>query len=276
MHAGVRTAVLACCLVLAGCGGFPGSQPAASQQTVTPAPVPDAPPQVAPGLTTDGVTDVDALVRAHVAGLSNTSHTIEHRRTVDDADGAPLVQQTTQAQIGAGYRSYTAVRTLTGPAVTDQVTRASSDDQREIQWIMGDGTNSSRIVADGQDTGASDPREALFFEPTFHERIRALFVGANVTAVTPLGEYDGYFHDTPVFLVHADGAADRSQFPVGPASRVGDVRFTALVSPEGVVRAYEVQYTVVRNGTTLHVTESLRYTDVGTTTVDADGFEPEA
>ncbi|MFC7018250.1 MULTISPECIES: hypothetical protein [Haloarcula] len=277
MDAGVPTAVLALCLVTAGCTGFVGSDPAASE-TVTPAPVPESPPTaVAPGLSEERVRDVDALVRAHVAGLSNTSYTVEHRRTVDDATGARRVDQTTRAEISAQYRSYTAVRTITGPAVTDQVIRAHSEDRRAIQWILGDGTNSSRIVADGRGIGAPPrpPREALFFEPTYHSRIRALFLGANVTAVVPVHTGDAETRGTRVVWVHASSAADRSQFPVAAADRVGDVSFTATVTPSGVVRSYDLQYTVVRNETTLRVTESLRYTDLGATTVDTDAVGPD-
>ena len=277
MDAGVRTAVLALCLVTAGCTGFVGSDPAASE-TVTPAPVPESPPTaVAPGLSEEGVRDVDALVRAHVAGLSNTSYTVEHRRTVDGATGARRVDQTTRAEISAQYRSYTAVRTITGPAVTDQEIRTHSEDRRAIQWILGDGTNSSKIVADGRGIGAPPrpPREALFFEPTYHSRIRALFLGANVTAVVPVHTGDAETRGTRVVWVHANSAADRSQFPVAAADRVGDVSFTATVMPSGVVRSYDLQYTVVRNGTTLRVTESLRYTDLGATTVDTDAVGPD-
>jgi hypothetical protein len=273
MGTGVRTAVLALCLVTAGCTGFIGSEGAASTETMTPAPVPDSPPlQVAPGLTETGVADADALVRAHVAGLSNTSFTVEHRRAVDDVGGTRRVQQTTRAEISAGYRSYTAFRRVSGPSVTDQVIRTHSEDRRAIQWILGDGTNSSRIVADGQGIGGPPrpPRDALFFEPTYHERVRALFLGANVTAVVPARAAVVKLHGTRVFRVRADGAANRSRFPVTPAERVGDVSFTATVSPAGVVHSYGVQYTVVRNGTRLRVTESLRYTDLGVTTVDAD------
>lgn len=274
MRASVRTAVLALCLVTAGCGGFVSGDSSVSQRTVTPAPVPDAPPEsVAPGLTEADVNDVDALVRAHVVGLSNTSYTVEHHRTVRDGNRTLVVRQDTRAEISAQYKQYTAVRRVTGPSVTDQVIRTQSEDRRAIQWILGDGTNNSRIIADGSGVGGPPlpPREALFFQPTFHERLRALFLGANVTAVVPASEEVSQVHGTPVLRVHADGAADRSQFPTAPADRIGDVSFTATVTPSGVVRSAAVQYTVVRNGTTLHVTESLRYTDVGVTTVDTDG-----
>ncbi|MFC6863121.1 hypothetical protein ACFQGE_06555 [Halomicroarcula sp. GCM10025817] len=276
MDAAVRTAVLALCLVTAGCTGFVGSDPGRSE-TVTPAPVPESPPAVlAPGLSEAGVRDVDTLVRAHVSGLSNTSYTVEHRRTVDGADGTRQVDQTTRAEISAGYQSYTAVRTITGPAVTDQVIRTRSEDRRAIQWILGDGTNSSRIISDGRGIGAPPlpPREALFFEPTYHSRIRALLLGANVTAVVPVRVDDGEARGPRRYRVHANGAADRSQFPVDAADRVGDVSFTATVTSSGVVQSYDLQYTVVRNGSTLRVTESLRYTDLGVTTVETDAVGP--
>jgi hypothetical protein len=225
-------------------------------------------------LTADGVSDVDALVRAHVAGLSNTSFTVKHQRTVNDVAGTRIVQQRTRAEIGPEYRTFTAVRTITGESVTDRVIRTSSDGRRTVQRVTDDGANSSGVVA-GERGVATPPREGPFFDPTYRERIRALFAGANVTAVTPADEEIGQVPGTRVYRIHADGATDRSQFPVSPTSRVADVWLTATVSPDGVIRSYTVHYTVVRNGTTLRVTESLRYTSLGTTSVATDGSDPE-
>ncbi|WP_276259953.1 hypothetical protein [Haloglomus litoreum] len=72
-----RLGTVALCglLVLAGCSAVPGGgpdDPGGPTPTLTPAPVPEpteAPEELAPGLTTDGVTDPLALANAHGEAL---------------------------------------------------------------------------------------------------------------------------------------------------------------------------------------------------------------
>ncbi|MBX0296086.1 hypothetical protein [Haloarcula nitratireducens] len=266
--------LLAGCLVTAGCTGLVGS-PDATTETLTPAPVPEEPPaRVAPGLTEAGVSDSDALTRAHVARLANVSYTLRHTRTVRTGDGDVRLRQTTVFRTGANYREYVARRTVTGTNVPETELRTRWADGRAIQLTTVNGTTRREIVADGRGIGAPPlpPREALFFEPTYNSRLTGLFDGANVTDVSPAREEVRQTYGAPVYRLRADGATDRSQFPVAPAERIGDIGFTAVVGPEGLVYDYGVQYTVVRNGTTLRVTESLRYGELGTTTPEfADG-----
>ncbi|WP_135303332.1 hypothetical protein [Haloarcula amylovorans] len=260
--------LLASCLVTAGCAGLVGSPDAASE-ALTPAPAPDEPPaSVAPGLTDADVTDSDALTQAHVARLSNVSYTLWHTRTVRTGDGDVRLRQRTTFRTSASYREYVARRVVTGTSVPATDRRTRWVDGRAIQRTTVNDTTRREIVADGRGIGAPPlpPREALFFEPTYNSRLAALFDGANVTGVTPAREEVRQTYGAPVYRVSACGAADRSKFPVAPAERIGNVGFTAVVGPEGLVYDYGVQYTVVRNGTTLRVTESLRYGEVGTTT----------
>ncbi|MBX0322346.1 hypothetical protein EGH21_04790 [Halomicroarcula sp. F13] len=269
MHRGAAVAALALCLVTAGCTGLVGSGSPSAGETVTPAPVPAQPPApVAPGLTEAGVTDTRALARAHVTTLGNVSYTLRHTRTVQTANGTVRLRQVTTGEFAANYRTYVATRTITGTEVPPTEIRTRWAEGRAVQWTTVNGTTRREIVADGRGIGAPPlpPRAALFFDPTYNGRVAALFAGANVTAVTRTSEEVMQTYRAPVSRVVADGAADRSQFPVVHAERVGDVRFTAVVGPSGVVYGYGTQYTVVRNGTTLHVTESLRYSDLGTTT----------
>jgi len=271
MRAGLRAAVLACCLVTAGCTGFLGSQGGDTAEAVTPAPVPAEPPAaVVPGLTERGVADADRLVRTHGERLGNTSYTLRHERRVRTATGTVYRQETTRLWTTANYDSYIALRNVRGEATVARRIRVRWADNRAVQQTTTNGTRSRRIVADGNGIGGPPlpPRDALFFDPTFADRLRDVLVGANVTAVEPTGEEVRQLRSAVVYRVVADGATEPTRFPQPPADRVGDVRVTATVTGDGLVQSYGVRYTVVRNGTELHVTESLRYTGLGSTTVD--------
>jgi hypothetical protein len=270
MHRGLRAAVVALCLALAGCGGFVGGPDRATP--VTPAPVPTPDPEtvrVAPGLTEAGVDDADALTRAHVAVLSNRSYTVDRRRLVETAAGTVRLRQDTRVETAAGYDAYQASRTVTGTAVSDRTVRTRWTDGRAVQWTTANGTTDRRIVADSRGIGGPPlpPRDALSFDPTFNQRLRVLFGAVTVTDVSLTNEEVMQLNQAPLYRVSTDGATDSARIPVVAAERVGDVSVTATVTPNGVVRSYALQYTVVRDGTTLRVTESVRYSDVGTTTV---------
>jgi len=279
MERPLAAAVVALCLLTAGCAGVLDGETgrADGPATVTPAPVPDDPPApIAPGLTRAGVTDADALARAHVARLANVSYTVRHVRIVRTADGGLRLRQVTRAETTAGYRAYTAVRTVSGPNVTEREIRTRWRDGRAVQWTTVDGRTRREIVADGRGIGAPPlpPRDALFFEPTYGERVRSVVAGANVTAVVRPREEIVQSYGAQVYRLRADGASDRTQYPVVPAERVGAVSVTVTVGPTGVVRSYGLQYTVVRNGTRLRVTESLAVSGIGSTTVGDRGFAP--
>lgn len=271
MRAGLRAAILACCLVTAGCTGFLGGQNGAAAEPVTPAPVPaDPPAAVVPGLTERGVADADALVRTHSELLANTSYTLRYQRRVRAANGTVRRRETTRLWTTAGYDAYRAIRTVRGEATADRRIRVRWADNRAVQWTTANGTRSRRIVADGSGIGGPPlpPRDALFFDPTFADRLRDVLTGANVTAVEPTGEEVMQLRSAVVYRIYADGTTDPSKFPRRPADRVSDVSVTATVTGGGLVQSYAVRCTVVRNGTEFQVTESLRYTGLGSTTVD--------
>jgi hypothetical protein len=273
MHGGLRVLGVVLCLTLAGCGGFVGGT--GPTDAVTPAPVPAPDPEivrVAPGLTEAGIDDADALARAHVTHLSNRSYTVDRRRLVETTEGTVRLRQHTRAEIAAGYDSYRAVRTVTGGTVTDRTVRIRWADGRAVQWVIENGTTDRRIVADSRGIGGPPlpPRAALSFDPTYNQRLRILFGAVNVTDVSLTNEEVMQINRAPLYRVSTDGATDRGRVPLVGGDRVGGVSFTATVTPRGIVRSYALQYTVVRDGTRLRVTESVRYSDVGTTTVPSE------
>ncbi|WP_254272073.1 hypothetical protein [Haloarcula marina] len=98
----LRLAVLACTLVLAGCGGFTTADEAA---TVTPAPVPTDGIQFPPGVTADGVVP-SALASAHAGSLATTDYTITTQQVVRETDDDEVVRQTTHTRWVAANASH--------------------------------------------------------------------------------------------------------------------------------------------------------------------------
>ena len=275
MRRGAVVAAVCLCLLSAGCAGLFGDD-AAAGETVTPAPVPTAdattgPDQRAPGIVGDRVVNATALGRAHVSQLSNTSYRVRHTRTV--MNGSDLHKRVrTRASISASYRSYTATRTVTGQGVTAREVHSTWRDGRGLRRTTVNGSTATEVVADSRGIGGPprSPRAALFFEPTFNGRLIALFSVTDITAIRPGDEVIKQLYGVSLYRITGTGSTDDSAVATRPVDRVTNVSLSATVTPSGVVRSYALQYTVV-NGTETHrVTESLRYSDLGTTDVVFD------
>jgi hypothetical protein len=272
MRRGAAIAAVCLCLLSAGCAGLFGDD-AAGRGTVTPAPVPTAdattgPDRHAPGVVGDRVVNATALARAHVAGLSNTSYRVRHTRTV--VNGTGLHERVrTRASISAGYRSYTATRTVTGQGVPAREVHSTWRDGRALRRTTVNGSTTTAVVADSRGIGGPPrpPRAALFFEPTFNGRLIALLSATNVTSVRPGDPVVEQLYGVSLYRIEGAGAADDSAVTARPVGRVTNVSFSATVTPGGVVRSYALQYTIVDGTDTYRVTETLRYSDLGTTDV---------
>ncbi|MUV51408.1 hypothetical protein [Haloarcula sp. CBA1122] len=272
MRRGAAIAVVCLCLLSAGCAGLFGDD-AAARETVTPAPVPTAdaptsPAQRAPGVVGDRVVNATALGRAHVAQLSNTSYRVHHTRTVMNGSGLHS-RVRTRASVSAGYESYTATRTISGESVTAREIHSTWRDGRALRRTTVNGSTSADVVADSRGIGGPPrpPRAALFFEPTFNGRLIALLSATNITSIRPGDEVIKQLYGVPLYRIKGTGSADDSAIATRPVDRVTNVSLSATVTPNGVVRSYALQYTVI-NGTDTHrVTEILRYSDLGTTDV---------
>lgn len=275
MRRWLAVVLVGCCLLSAGCTGLFGSE-AAATETVTPAPVPTADPttgseQLAPGIVGDRVVDPTALGRAHVRRLSNTSYQVRHSRTVMH-DGGLHERTRTRASVAANYRSYAATRTVTGQNVTDRRIETTWRDGRALQRTTVNGSTATEVVADSRGIGGppQPPRAALFFEPTFNDRLIALFSATNISSVRPGDTVIKQLYGASLYRVKGYGATDGTAVATRPADRVSNVSFSATVTPGGVVRSYALQYTVSHGPESYHVTEVLRYSDLGTTEVTFD------
>lgn len=268
---GAGLAVVGFCLLTAGCAGLFGSD-AATTEPVTPVPVPTADSTTTPERRAPGVVgDPTALAHAHVRALSNTSYRVRHSTTVRNNSGIQWREQT-RASIAAGYRSYTASRTVTGRPISAREVSTTFRDGRAVRRTTVNGMTTTAVVADSRGIGGPPrpPRAAMFFDPTYNERLITLFTHINSTSIRSGSPVVKQFYGVSLYRVRSTGATGGTAIATRPADRISNVSFSATVMPNGVVRSYALQYTVVNGSESRRVSETLRYSDLGTTTIEFD------
>ncbi|WP_254824040.1 hypothetical protein [Haloglomus halophilum] len=269
-------------LVLAGCsigtgGGVPDRTP-----TLTPAPIPggeraattDASGsggprlvegrQVAPGLRTGGVADPFALARAHHAQLSDHSFTRADSRTVVDGNGT-LRATRTDIEVARGGTPFLLTRSSVSAPRYD-VNAPYSD---AMIYHDGDAAFYRLVAADnvtyGTDAGATAAEvesdrtgsdAVLGLLTTFRWEVTRLEIGGAVR------------YRLESTAVVAPDALDDAYLLTDP--RDAEVRM--LVGPDGRVYRYRLEYETTYDGRRAGVTETARWSDVGTTTVDPPGW----
>ncbi|MFC5971661.1 hypothetical protein ACFPYI_09990 [Halomarina salina] len=270
----MRTALavaLACLLVLAGCGtgGPGGSGPVAS--TVTPAPVPDgATPtsdrsqRLAPGLTAEGVVAPTALVGAHTAALRGQSFTTLRGAVTYAEDGRFRSEVSTRGLVSADRRQLLVDRRATGPLVR-QVGLAG----RTEQYIAGT-TTVRREVRNDTVRYSSGPRDAgivtgsvLLSDLTAGSTL-ALALHAMNFSVAPV---EGESKTTQYRLVSTE-ITDPDALVGLAGENARNVTFDATATPQGLVTWFRLSYTADRGESSVTVVRTVRFLEVGTTTVD--------
>jgi hypothetical protein len=232
-----RAFVLALVVVLAGCGALVGGSERTT--TVTPAPVPEvtttAPSPLPPGISGGRLTDVDALVRAHVAALEGRSYTLYTRVRQGDRTGERVLR------VEDPWRYY--YHDTTEPAggrteFVDGTYRYQRSTRAGLQFDRSTATNLSTQY--GRALGAA---------------VRShLSVGNATVAETRL---DGDRHYE--VRIERDEYADFD-------GQNYTVRM--VVRPDGLVRSFHVSYVRDVDGRRTTIERSVTYTEFGTTTVD--------
>lgn len=263
---------------------LPGLGESASSAPATPAPTADDPAAGAitpmdtpastvaggdppvPGLSADGVADVDRLADAHAAAVTGRSYrlTLSHREMVggEVAGGArevvavegPDTYVTTMERWG---------RLETNPAVVADADAYANGTYRYERVPTLNGSRAERTLVSGRSGGEGYHADRV-------ERYLRWFLDAEETSVSrvpPEGE--------PTSVGDAD---------VGPLYRVTgtgtdfrgaeDYEVTALVTESGFVREVRVSYAVPDRDVSVSIT--LRYADVGETTVTPPAWYREA
>lgn len=249
--------VLVLLVLLAGCQGVtPGGETPTLTPVVVPTETPtERPPQtLAPGVTERGVTDPSALATAHAEALGGTAFTFRANYTERGPDGTVRGRTVTTVRSGAGDR-YHYVRSDTDDETVRRVERWSDGERALERQVAGNDTD-YRVVRgpDGQPLG---PAAALPVDPTARRGIERVFRAVQTT-VTVRAVRNG----TTYYRVEGDGLTTPNP------SSLQDTSLVALVDEHGVVHRYRLAYTTDRGGDEARVVGTVRFTDVGTTTVE--------
>ncbi|WP_049902751.1 DUF7537 family lipoprotein [Halococcus agarilyticus] len=262
-------AVLVLAVVLAGCNGLVIGGEGTPERTLTPAAVPtDEPtptprPDLAPGLTGDGVADPFTLGNAHASVLAGTSYTLHENVSTVYRSGMIYSSGAVEARITADEGRYSVIQ-------TGSLTSASFPVIEERFWSNGDRTLSVRTSTDGTayeiarggDDGPLPLRQVMADDPTNSERIATLF-GAMETRVVDRTVRNG----TRLYRVR--GSDLTSTFALDDEwENPHNAVLVAFVDPRGFVHEYRLRYVASLDGDPVRVSRRVRYTDVGSTTIE--------
>jgi hypothetical protein len=275
----MRPPALAVCLavlcVLAGCnaiapGGTDGDGADADAPTVTPADVPRdmAGGTLAPGLTSDGVTDPGALVAAHRRALANESVTVE--LDILRRSNGTVVENSSGTYRFSADRERVALDAHIGASTVSPYDRVS-------RWSNGS-VSYERIVVD--DTTRYDRRSVDRGGETFLDyRAESLARAMDELRVDRVS-YDGTVGGHRTYLVAGTipGGGQACASDGGDVSVPVEFRF--VVDARGVVRGHEQTRTHCRrtragpsNRTTV---ETTTYRAIGTTDVGVPDWVDDA
>jgi hypothetical protein len=247
-----------------GGGGTDRSEPAAN---VTPAPVPavEKDRALAPRLDEAGVTNASTLAAAHEAALRETSYTVRTNRTRTDVNGT--LRQRVRATVRVGPNgSYNARyefaqrpswQATGGPAVV-RIGYFAGDGQAIQAVALANGTTQYEVLPAEL---AASIRRSLAGRGERYER---LLTGAKtrVASRTTRG-------DTRLFGVEATDVMVGYFGSAGPRGDPRDATLSLLVDERGLVRRHWLTYAAsTETNATVRTTETVRYSDVGETTVE--------
>lgn len=237
----LRTLAVVVVVVLAGCGSMAADPDPEPTRTLSPAPVPETATPAAsplpPGLSGGGIADVDALVRAHVDALDGRSFTLRVRERHDDLTGFRVLR----VESADRYYFHDATVSVAGnrTAFVDGEHRYSRSTREGLQYDLGPAVNRSAAYGWLVALPVRTP----------------LSVGNASVYETRVGDERRY-----------EVRIDRAVHPRFESFRNYSVR--ATVHPDGFVSRLTVSYVRVGGNGRTNVTRRVRYSNVGTTTVD--------
>jgi hypothetical protein len=269
----VGVAVVAVLVVLAGCNGLvPGSTETTEtpQETLTPVPfetpanTPTATPRPATfdWLVDNASVDLQTLFERHTATLGNRSCTFHQRRRTSGAVGAIAAEYDYRVAV-ANDTTYTRRETTDRSDGVVQVFIDPSGVYRRVEAANG---SAQTTAVRG---GAANARQR--FAVLTGSIVGLLFVTEDArTDTTERGgvSYARLFSRTPPeYLVSIYDDYNMTDFSA-----------TVWVHPDGYVRTFHYEFTLVNGSQRVQVDERYFYTDVGNTTVDrpdwTEGLDP--
>lgn len=270
MNRSARAAVaLALVAVAAGCSApAVGGGPTPGTDRLTPAPLPEGSPEpLAPGVTNAGIVDANALKEAHIAQLDAGNFTVRRVRVERYANGS-LRARTRLTAVFPGDGRYLVERTFEGP-VHDRIgtggtVRQYGDENRTVRLrLAANGSVVERSVA--SPPGGPVPRSSLLTAPFSGRTVLLVLRAVDFDAATALDDRRGY-------RLRGSGVADRAalQSLLSPTlvESVRNVSAAAVVTEAGLVEQLRVAYTVDLDGEPVRVVGTVRFSEVGTATLD--------
>jgi hypothetical protein len=267
----LEVVALAALLVTAGCSGLgPVSGDGTATSSLTPVPIPESDDreELAPGLTADGVESPEALADGHAASLSNRSYQLAVNRTVRYENGTLREQLLLDLSVAAD-RSYVVE---TGTAGPEAPVFLGTPPARAVFWSNGS-VYARQLTRDNETTYTE-------FQPTDGAgtwRYWARTVPFGGQLASPRGFIETTFASVPVRITRRVPAGETVTYWVagnqatGPLSDVSDpqaVDLRARVTTSGLMRSLTLSYVGTMDGETVTVRWTVRYEDVGNTTVE--------
>lgn len=222
--------LLASLVVLAGCAGIvdtdpvPGDRPVTTTETETP-----QTRQLAPGVTTNGVTDAWRLAQAHRDELMAQNRSIRTIRKVVAENGTVLAKAVATTRAASRTRPIQFRTRSWGSVESVAITSVNA-----TYWS--DGTEAvSRSAASGDapsyDYYPDGLPEPVSRDGTEWERVYMLLAGQNTTVVETVND-----SGVTTYVLRAQRA------PVEVRENVSNSSVTVSVSGDGVVHEYHVTY----------------------------------
>lgn len=275
-----RTLAVVGLLLVSGCSVLAPDQ--SRTETATPAPVPTltatstAPEEFAPGLTANGIIDPEELATAHVRSLtadtsSRTSYVLRNGYVERYQNGSVAIRVRARHAVDNPRSSHRV--NWTGNASDVLAIGRPEPAQGRAEAYCQIGRCLLALTADNTTTY----RRGLILGPSLLtatnrrplRRMLASITGATVTPVRDNG--------TTRYRLEATGGRDQAIVPAADGvDAVRNVSFTALVAPSGFIEQYRLSYTGERDGRRVRVTETVRFSALGTATVDRPSWLNEA
>jgi len=273
-----------------GTGGTPGGTTPTSASTASPTPAPTETTTLTatsgsldiPGVTDRRVTDGSALVAAHDATLRNTSVTAHRNLTLRYPNGTVAYQQLSTVRIGSQHDRLFADVSYSLADGLDSVTPRHGEPTTSMEVRLANRTYLAEATFEPSNVtyrgtafnGSTSDTYELYWAShagTGQRYLSKALGGPNATvgdAVTRDGTtlypVESASPETPPSILSIQSP------PRGAFGQPGNVSTTALVDERGVVHRSTTTYTttVGEDDTPIQVEYTLRFTDVGSTTVE--------
>jgi hypothetical protein len=238
----------------AAVGDEPTPAVAASPSPTPPPPLPPADGSLPPGVTDDGIADVDTLANAHARTIGARSHTVwfDRTRPQDLEPNGPRVRK--DVDIAASDGRYL-VETTEQTAERDQYRGAVYHEEGvfySADWNETAGRHEHILRLDSRNVLVPTPYE-------LRDRLVERYLSTPSTNVTGTAELNG----TPVHRVVGRGPPNTTAL-----GEVRDYTVVALVDSRGFVRDVTVSYTSTFGSRAYAVSVEITYARVGSTTVE--------